>query len=62
MGTPCGHLLAGLNKAQFPVFSVEQVVYIRGLFHSALGPGRGFELLPGWGIGWGSAVGLLTAG
>jgi hypothetical protein len=60
--TPRQRLLAGLKKAQFPVFSVGQVVYIRGLFHPALGPGRGFELLPGWGIGWKSVVRLLTAG
>jgi|688.fasta_scaffold296956_2 hypothetical protein len=47
MGTPRRLLLVGLKNVQFPVFSVGQVVYIRGLFHSALGPGRGFELPSG---------------
>lgn len=62
MGTPRRLLLVGLKNVQFPVFSVGQVVYIRGLFHSALGPGRGFELPSGWGFGWKSAVRLLTVG
>jgi len=52
----------GRENAQFPVFSVGRVVYIRGLFHSAHRPGRGFHLPGGQGIGWQSAVRLLTVG
>lgn len=41
----------GLWNAPFPVFSAGPVVYIRGLFHSAFGLGRGFGLPAKWGVG-----------